>query len=312
MAETAMSMLQYLVSAMRPLTLNELGEVASLVFTEGFGEDDRLLEPEATVKALHNLVHCNAANQRIELAHSSVRMFLTDSTLSGQYYIDPATANAYMSKACVYYLALPPFQTLCPDVAALAARKREWPFFEYAAFYWTRHARRMTECCDEFQTLFARFAAVPADNSGEGQFTAWYQCVYPQGHAAIWATSPLYMCAREGLLEPLKALLARRGTAANYLEQRGGARGSTALHVAATYGEVDAVRLLLAAGADPNERNSAGESGIQLAEHFGHCETVRLLLEAGADPALLTYRCNWDLYTSFKASIARYTGTEVE
>ncbi|KAJ3473995.1 hypothetical protein NLG97_g10040 [Lecanicillium saksenae] len=71
MIQVAISMLKYLVSAMRPLTLEELGEVASLVLTERFDEDDRLIEPEAIVHALHSLVHYDPASQRIELAHSS-------------------------------------------------------------------------------------------------------------------------------------------------------------------------------------------------------------------------------------------------
>ncbi|OAA59995.1 Pyridine nucleotide-disulfide oxidoreductase, FAD/NAD(P)-binding domain protein [Cordyceps fumosorosea ARSEF 2679] len=243
---------------MRPLTLDELGEVASLVFTSDFEEDDRLIEPEAIVYSLHSLVHCDASNQRIELAHSSVRTFLTNPELSGAFYTDPAVANATISKACLYYLALPPFQQTCPDEAALGARKRAWPFFEYAACFWTRHARAMVSPLSDndkqFLALFASFA------DSAGHFSAWYQCVYPQGGPSIWNTQPLYMCAREGLAGPLQVLLVR--CSREELEQRGGARGSTALHVAATYGEVEAVRLLLAAGADPNERNAVVREDI--------------------------------------------------
>ncbi|OAR02133.1 hypothetical protein LLEC1_04170 [Akanthomyces lecanii] len=307
MATPARFMLQYLVSALRPLTLDELGEAASLSFTDNFDEDDRLIEPEAIVHSLHSLVHYDAGSQRIELAHSSVRTFLTEPELSGTYHIDPTQANNAMTRACLYYLGLPPFQYTCSDEATLAARKRDWPFLEYAACFWTRHARTMEQqkCEDEaYLALFSKFSA------SAGNFAAWYQCIHPKGGLLIWGTKPLYMCAREGLIGPLRSLLAR--SSRDEIEERGGARSSTALHVAATYGEVEAVKLLLAAGADPNERNVFGENGIQWAAFWKHEETVRVLLEAGASPDLLTYQGNPEQYASMvehaKTALPRYTG----
>ena len=55
--------------------------------------------------------------------------------------------------------------------------------------------------------------------------------------------------------------------------------GGTALHAAAVAGEADAVRLLLAAGADVNARRN-GLTALDMAE--GHAEVVRLLRAAGA------------------------------
>lgn len=60
--------------------------------------------------------------------------------------------------------------------------------------------------------------------------------------------------------------------------------GTTGLHAAATRGHVDAVRLLLQHGADPNARD-AGDNACPLhfAAGYGHAETVRALLDAGGD-----------------------------
>lgn len=52
---------------------------------------------------------------------------------------------------------------------------------------------------------------------------------------------------------------------------------------AAAEGNTDAVRALLANGADVNESTTRGETALIRAAFFGHADVVRLLLEAGAD-----------------------------
>lgn len=49
-----------------------------------------------------------------------------------------------------------------------------------------------------------------------------------------------------------------------------GRGGETPLHTAATSGNTDAARLLLARGADSLRKNSAGETPLDLARRFGH------------------------------------------
>jgi ankyrin repeat protein len=62
--------------------------------------------------------------------------------------------------------------------------------------------------------------------------------------------------------------------------------GFTALHLAAFFGQDDAVRLLLARGADLDAHGTGWMTGTPLnsAASAGHAATVDLLLEAGADP----------------------------
>ncbi len=67
----------------------------------------------------------------------------------------------------------------------------------------------------------------------------------------------------------------------NYTVPRGGA---TALLFAARVGDVESARVLLKAGADPNDAQPDGVSALVLSAHSGHGNVAALLLEHGADP----------------------------
>jgi ankyrin repeat protein len=67
----------------------------------------------------------------------------------------------------------------------------------------------------------------------------------------------------------------------NYTVLRGGA---TPLLFSARVGDVESARLLLKAGADPNDSQPDGVSALVLAAHSGNGNVAALLLEHGADP----------------------------
>jgi ankyrin repeat protein len=60
------------------------------------------------------------------------------------------------------------------------------------------------------------------------------------------------------------------------------AQGLTALCAAAHRGQVDAVRVLLEAGADPNRATNNGLTPLAFARAYTHEEAVLALMEAGA------------------------------
>jgi ankyrin repeat protein len=98
--------------------------------------------------------------------------------------------------------------------------------------------------------------------------------------------------ARDALLEagaevgPLEA--AALGDVARLQVDARGGDGFTPLHLAAFFGSAEAVRALLAAGADPDADadNTFGVRPIHSAAAVGARESVQALLEAGADPNL--------------------------
>ncbi|MBI1876481.1 MAG: ankyrin repeat domain-containing protein [Acidobacteria bacterium] len=90
-------------------------------------------------------------------------------------------------------------------------------------------------------------------------------------------------CAK-GDVAVLRGLLAHDPSLARVSNPEGRYQGWTGLHSAAQRGHVDAVRLLLDHGADPNAREAGDNTyALHWAAAHGHLETVRALLDAGGD-----------------------------
>src|SRR5215207_3892277 len=88
----------------------------------------------------------------------------------------------------------------------------------------------------------------------------------------------LLMAAGGGDAEAVKTLLAA-GAEVN----EASAGGETPLMRATSRGRLDVVRLLLDAGADVNARRADGMTPLIYATFFGHTDVVRCLIDSGAD-----------------------------
>ena len=99
------------------------------------------------------------------------------------------------------------------------------------------------------------------------------------------ASEDIHLAAQKGDTEAIQALL-EGGTPTDQLSTRDtSVPGWTALAVAAQWGRLDAAKLLLDAGADPNFCNiDAKDTPLTLATKTGKIEMMALLMDRGANP----------------------------
>ncbi len=101
-------------------------------------------------------------------------------------------------------------------------------------------------------------------------------------------TEALHRAASEGDVERIRSLLA---AGAKVNEQ--GRDGQTALHLAVKGGHKGVVELLIAKGADVNAKDQYETTPLHLAASAGHKEIVQLLLSGGADVNALQGEIRW-------------------
>lgn len=105
----------------------------------------------------------------------------------------------------------------------------------------------------------------------------------------MFGATPLYAASVAGHADVVRALIEANARLEELTEFHPALQLSrgTALGGAAQQGQTEIVRILLAAGVDPNRRLDPGcNTPLMRAARAGKAETVRVLLEAGADPNL--------------------------
>jgi hypothetical protein len=139
---------QCLIAAIRPLSVDELGEIFTIQFDSKAGpklvEDWRPLNPEdAVLSACSSLiVIVNVKDSKIvQFSHFSVKEFLTSDRLASlnvgtisQYHIPLGPAHAILARACLTVL-------LQLDDHTDKKRLGTFPLAFYAAEHWVDHAK---------------------------------------------------------------------------------------------------------------------------------------------------------------------------
>src|SRR5262245_52027936 len=134
------------------------------------------------------------------------------------------------------------------------------------------------------RALVARAAAVNARESAHNQTALMWAAA--QSHPDVVTTlleggADVRARSREYTQTVTSEVTQRAGREElNYTVPRG---GSTALLFAARSGDADSIGLLIAAGADVNDRLPDGASALIVAAHSGHTRAAEMLLDRGAN-----------------------------
>lgn len=295
------AVLQWLAFSERPLRLEEVAEIVAFdVPNSTFDVNRRLLNPQEVLTMCSSLVVANetffldyshgrgrkVAITELRLAHFTVKDYLLSPSLRqsvhSYYSIEEKSSSLQIAKSCLIYLNMEPFSSGYHGRAYQDTLLREWPLLDYSAILCGFHIRNIENDLDVsarnlLKKLLATHSLPKGGNFGTLVGTAWFTA----DPELIQTTAPLYFASSYGLASVVRLLLTDPDGID--LEAKGGRFGSAALEVAAYRGHLDVVRLLLAAGADPNTSNIRdGATPLEWAVHLNFPEIADVLRSYGA------------------------------
>ncbi|KAF9730053.1 ankyrin repeat protein [Paraphaeosphaeria minitans] len=273
-SEYAIRILQWLTFSARPLSVEEIAEIAAIDVARDpvFDRDEVLEDPLEALNICSSLVTITANNAQensrptqktVALAHYSVKD------------MQESQCEITITKGCLKYLAQfqQPLSIEIVEASALA---------RYAAEFWSTHLRKTGE-----KTAGLNKLAMDLMSVKNPAYLAWIQLYDPdhpyyggpelsKGLKSVAA--PLYYAALLGL-STITQILVGQGAEVN---AQGGSCGN-ALHAASIRGHGEVVQVLIKAGADIDAQSGHSGNALQAASFEGHTSVVRILLDSNAD-----------------------------
>jgi hypothetical protein len=287
----AMRILQWLTFSARPLSVEEVAEVAAIdvVGNRAFDRDEVLEDPLEALNICSSLVtittnqakgSSNPQQRIIALAHYSVQEYLVSERIkqgkAKRFSMQDFDCHDTISKGCLMYL-LQFQQPLSTEVLSASALAR------YAAKFWGSHLRKTR---DETEGIQLVMSLMSADNPAYFNWIRlhdpdrpFYGPFGPDLDRSLQSiTTPLYYAALLGLTATTRRLL-YKGAEVN---AQGGYYGN-ALQAASARGNYQVVKMLLDNKADVNAQGGDYGNALQAASLGGHEQVVKMLLDNKAD-----------------------------
>lgn len=288
-AEFALRILSWLVSARRPLGLEELRTAVAVDKEQQSVNPEGLLDVGMLTGICAGMVVITS--QRAHLAHYTIQEYLESNDV-----LPKQLGNGYHAVVCATYLAMDEFRAgACGSAEALQKRIHSNPFLQYAASYLESHVvssdRNSTldavlrfiqhQSCIECYMQILHY-----DRTGDAIF--WD--AYPRGYRAIHVASRIGHAAAVRAITDTHApgrQQFRRTIATTDLGKRAVAVASadlkTPLHLAAEHGHVAVMRLLIEKNASIEAADKDGATPLSAAAKAGRLPAVRTLVRAGAN-----------------------------
>lgn len=291
----AIRILQWLTFSERPLTIEEVAEVAAIDIQSEpiFDRDEVLIDPLEALDICSSLITVTGSAEKrknqdgrladpriLSLAHYSVQEYLVSDRIklgpAKQYHMQEGESHEAIMKGCIGYLNqfLGPISPAQFDISALAM---------YSADFWISHFEKSG---DEKENICRLVLSVFSVDSPAYQ--SWLRLSDPEALGMYQATdlerelddmaTPLYYAARLGLSKITQLLLDQGAD----IDVHGGLR-ENALLAALTEGHTTVAKLLINAGANLNVSVEDWGTPLYQASRDGDEAMVKLLIDAGAD-----------------------------
>ncbi|RII13199.1 hypothetical protein CUC08_Gglean004499 [Alternaria sp. MG1] len=318
----AIRILQWLTFSERPLTIEEVAEVAAIDIQGEpiFDRDEVLIDPLEVLDICSSLITVTGSAEKrenedgrladpriISLAHYSVQEYLVSDRIkqgpANQYHMQEGESHEAIMKGCIGYLnqSQGPISTAQFDISALAI---------YSAEFWISHFRKAGDEKENICRL-----ALSVFSKDNPVYHSWLRLSDPEladfegpelERELNDMATPLYYAARLDLSK-ITQLLLDQGADVN---AQGGECGN-ALMAASDGGHMVVAELLINAGANVNSIHELDGSPLCLAAEKGDEAMVKLLIDAGADiNARMPKSCDWD--NALQAAIGSKEETTVK
>lgn len=275
--------LQFLCYSARLVTLREVAEAVVV------GRNQTSLNLNLRFKSPEELLHiCGGlvteANGVIDLAHYSIKEYLWSKRIiegpASAFFVTETQAHLEICRICLIYLGFEDFKSGPRRTKTeLQIKMDSYPFLKYAAVYWRVHAQN--EGVEEKITYLIARIWSPQPSP---KYLLWIQIYqYLLDPTADLTTDhdleylTIHFPALWGLSNIVQYLLRSNSPVNN---QSGGRQPLVA---AVKSGSETTVRLLLAAGADPNIGDGPDQLPLEAAVNLHLVKIIQLLLEYGAD-----------------------------
>jgi ankyrin repeat protein len=292
----AESLLQIMLAATRPLTLDEANIALTLATEESrplsHDElDSKLWAKEGFKSTVKNLcgLFITVHNSKLFFIHQTAREFLVTPHISDgkgketwKGRLSVPRAHGVVSRTCLYYLSLDGFSADFDNHITVVTHDKldkRYSFLKYSAINWTLHYKSRQ---DQVERHSPQLAKALLDTPGR-QRDIWLSFHSLSTNDSLniaqnWVG--LILASFLGLTDVVDDILIQNRPDIN----AGGARFyGNALQVASARGHRETVKLLLSKNADVNAQGGAYGNALQAASRAGHREIVELLLSENAD-----------------------------
>jgi len=282
-------LLQLIVAARRPLSLEECNVALTLATQEGDCISHKALDlwPLPSFKStIQNIcgLFVSVHDGKISLIHQTAREFLIRSTKQPDFPPDKwqgclniTMAHGTISQVCLDYLNLNDFagvppSRLNPDDDR--QQRNQLYLLEYTALNWAVHYTSQ----DNRGAKDSRKAAQRLCNEALSQQSCWFPTYCESSYLEFSGWTELAIASLLGLIFVVEDLCAE-GAEVN---AQGGDFGN-ALQAASEGGHDQVVQILLDKGAEVNAQGGYYSNALQAASYRGHDQVVQILLDKGAE-----------------------------